>query len=680
MTRHWKYISAYHGSWLSLPIEVLECIAMQNWSTPAPRTIEPGVLFDVLKIRKLVDSASEDAVRASNGTVSIGSKLSRDHSSLTGDPGGSMSKQRALKVRQKACKSLHEAFEIDEIATSVASMASTSILEDVAQHVLRRDPQDLHATYVHFFHEKIPSRALIENTTLSVLDELIRKLPFEAQVAPLRTRASIQAYKADYTSTIADLGTALRILADTCRSHKSGNQQIEVASILKKQSLHIPINGNRVAQLKDGDQPSGLELQLLFGRAAAYLNLAVQSIDEALDGLSEYLRKEEEGKLAFEDVAIHQRHLESRRQVKTNAKRALKDLHAFLAKLEYSPGLPDWAQDIISQRTEEAIVKRQSSADCSMQIKQSDLAITISKSNSERQTELPPIMVYPISMLFTEKAPTDLPPFFMSAKRNTTSADSWNTHEASIGLESVTFHPLLVEAIHLLLIAHTLLQTSPAELRRHAQNVVRVCNLADGAPFFQDARWPARVDWAEVLRGGKDWIHLGSSWDDFVQPWSTKLDSRPKTLQGAENSKSISNGKHNGVSEAASRTIMDILSDERVVDDKTFQQALQAQKAKLARMEAADGCGAAKAAPEIAFADQNQDLNFDQASSPKFDSICTDRAHLVVRWLREAPQSLGGSRKKRPANKKKQMTESDVTTLTDSVTSLIISNGNDVAD
>jgi hypothetical protein len=44
------------------------------------------------------------------------------------------------------------------VAASVAVMQGSTSLEDLAQRVLKYDPTSLDAQYVHFFHEKIPSR------------------------------------------------------------------------------------------------------------------------------------------------------------------------------------------------------------------------------------------------------------------------------------------------------------------------------------------------------------------------------------------------------------------------------------------------------------------------------------------------------------------------------------------
>lgn len=110
---------------------------------PSPRLIDPAVFYDVVKIRKAVDEASQDSVRASNG-VANNAANGGGRMDLFGAPGGGgagaqLSKERVFKIRQKAVRLLAKAFELDEVATSVATMAATSTLEDVGGHVLRRE-------------------------------------------------------------------------------------------------------------------------------------------------------------------------------------------------------------------------------------------------------------------------------------------------------------------------------------------------------------------------------------------------------------------------------------------------------------------------------------------------------------------------------------------------------------
>ncbi|KAJ4982811.1 histidine kinase group protein, partial [Stagonosporopsis vannaccii] len=68
--KHWRYISSFHGPWLQLPPEVLESLAHANYLAPRPRPIDAAVFFDLLKIRRHVDDATNLAVRATSGLTS----------------------------------------------------------------------------------------------------------------------------------------------------------------------------------------------------------------------------------------------------------------------------------------------------------------------------------------------------------------------------------------------------------------------------------------------------------------------------------------------------------------------------------------------------------------------------------------------------------------------------------
>lgn len=88
-----------------------------------------------------------------------------------------MSAMRIHRLRALAVQKLAAAYRADEIASSVMVMQGGSIFEDIAERVLKvgassffpsfchresyrsvKDPNDADAKYVHFFHEKIPSR------------------------------------------------------------------------------------------------------------------------------------------------------------------------------------------------------------------------------------------------------------------------------------------------------------------------------------------------------------------------------------------------------------------------------------------------------------------------------------------------------------------------------------------
>ncbi len=106
---------------------------------PAPRLVDPAVFYDVVKIRKAVDEAAQDSVRASTGVSNTGMNGRMDYLGTSGGPGSTLSKERIFKIRQKAVKLLAKAFALDEVAASVATMQATSTVEDVGEIVLKRE-------------------------------------------------------------------------------------------------------------------------------------------------------------------------------------------------------------------------------------------------------------------------------------------------------------------------------------------------------------------------------------------------------------------------------------------------------------------------------------------------------------------------------------------------------------
>jgi len=142
-----------------------------------PPPVDPGVFRSVVSIRRFIDEASELSVRASSGlsAVALGS-LRNGSGGLGNSPWGStqgfnslgdngrggrngtMSATRIHRLRALAVQKLAAAYAADEIASSVMVMQGGSVFDDIAERVLKYDPNDADARYVHFFHEKIPSR------------------------------------------------------------------------------------------------------------------------------------------------------------------------------------------------------------------------------------------------------------------------------------------------------------------------------------------------------------------------------------------------------------------------------------------------------------------------------------------------------------------------------------------
>lgn len=143
----------------------------------SPPPVDPGAFRSVVSIRRLIDEASELSVRASSGlsAIALGS-LRNGGGGLNNSPWGStqgfnplgdnghsgrnitMSATRIHRLRALAVQKLAAAYATDEIASSVMVMQGGSVFDDIAGRVLKYDPNDADAKYVHFFHEKIPSR------------------------------------------------------------------------------------------------------------------------------------------------------------------------------------------------------------------------------------------------------------------------------------------------------------------------------------------------------------------------------------------------------------------------------------------------------------------------------------------------------------------------------------------
>ncbi|KAI5194452.1 hypothetical protein E4T39_08656 [Aureobasidium subglaciale] len=680
--KHWRYISSFHGPWLQLPPEILESLAHQNYTQPAPRLIDPAVFYDVVKIRRAVDEASEDAVRASNGMSTTGMNGSLNFLDPFGQGGPQapkMSKERIYKIRQKAARLLSKAYALDEVAASVATMQSTSSLEEVAQHVLRRDQTDTEAKYVHFFHEKIPSRKVDQYTPLESLDDVILNLPWEQQGAPLRTRALVQIFKGQFGGAASDLTFGLRIAQKLKDMHKSGGDQLVLAKHYNEEQERWNRSGRdwrHVPQLKEEDQPSSLEQQLLFNRAGVYLSIACQSIHAALDGLKEAGPKDENGDKipsTARERDAHQARLDARKVVKTNAKKALKDYLAFLSYLDYTPGLPVEIVDEITRRINDLangnkqttiqrnrLIEWNSHSSSGRSTPTIDSASRQSTRASDSSLEwdadgwprIPHHKIYSSSALFAEKPIPDLPVF------PDTEGTSTNESPFSIGTrEAVTYHPLLTDALHSLLLAHTLLQTSPTELLRHAHNAARLARLADGYPIFQAARSPARSDWIEVLQRANNWIGLSQPWQKLCQPAPLSTQPKQDAAAGAQ-AGSVSAGaltmrnRYNRETGEQKRerikdeAIIDAMGDERVIDQQTFDKAVRAREQRA--MEDEEGLSG-----PLHNGDKNRalDKRWAQDDSKEYP-ISSDRAEAVCRWIREAPLSMS-VRKRRPVKKKK---------------------------
>ena len=750
--RHWRYISSFHGPWLQLPPEVLESLAHSNYFSPRPHPIDPAVFYDLVKIRRAVDEATNLAVRATSGLTSsaLSSSLNAGNGMLGGAAalgigygggGGNakLSRERKHRMRELATQKLSQAYHLDEIAASVATMQSTSTLEDVAQLVLQRSATDIDAKYVHFFHEKIPSRMMAQCTPLDVLNEIIAERPNDG--SPLRTRALTRIFKEDYTNAARDLTEGLAICRFMIAQHRAGKDQLVLARTIKEQYGR---DWRSEMKVEEEDQPNSLETQLLFHRAGIYFTIACQHVDAALDGLKEAEQAnqnmngslnpegDEPPPLNAAEKEAHRRRLEARKAVKTNAKRALRDYIAFLSQFDYTPGLASEIAEEFLRRVNSAAngynnkpaksssTPRLLDSPSSPSSPVSDALVPHRKpspnySDRSNWPQLPPPEIYQVSQLFSSTPPASLPPYPNSNGASFTSSIPSSIQQSAASAaasafadshEAITYHPLLTDALHSLLLCHALLQTPPKELLRHAHNAARLARVCDGYPIFLAARSPARADWIEVLRRAGNWIQLQQSWEALCRPaplpgHSNSSSSHPSnelSKMGAGSAPSAAKPETEAQKRERQKheAILEALADERVVDEESFQRAVRARERRAREDEETEAKlnRAAGTTTNGVSATSSTMTPTSPAPAPKRWAqedgkeypISTERAEAISRWVKEAPLTVEGGKKGKGKGKgstkgKKASLRDDDTGLEGSVGALSVEDlGDDGLD
>ena len=636
--RFWRNFSAYHGSWASVPLEVLEVAAMVNYNTARPRPIDPAILFDLVKIRKSVEEATDLAVRALSDTVS--SAMSsvnsvsglRAMTSLRGAPqkktghGLKMSHERRLRMRELAVQKLARAYRVDDIAACIVTMQGTTSLDDIAGLVLQSHPDNPDARFVHFFHEKILSRNLAGPECFRALEEIMALESKQPEL--LRTLASLKGATGDMAGAACDLSHAMAFSKYHGESHRSANQ--DAPSTEQQQQQQSPQVGRHNVQLPEDKRPSGFEGQLVFHRGSVYLadacdrllkalgeptdsNKTVQKTDASLSGdkdaveadarqpplADEAITKADAGKrhekeaelaqtpqsdqaAALTDISkpdkrepellqqsqsdqvaqtdntsksdkkeaeLHEppqsdqaaqtgnnntnqpddkeaklppkaKKLGSAaadecRQAKALAKHALHDIMFFLNQFDYSPNMPAMLSKDYNER---------------MRLASQGNRNPRSTVSHAAAAAMPPHKLYTLADLLSASPPADLPEYPSQEALKQGRHDVVGVAPEGGGggggggdavdtCESVTYHPLLSEALHSVLLCHCIAQTPLAEIKRHAYMVARLIRLCDGWPAFHSTRSSARTDWEDLLRQkGGDWLDLGAEWKFLCEP------------------------------------------------------------------------------------------------------------------------------------------------------------------
>ncbi|KAK2462851.1 hypothetical protein APHAL10511_005049 [Amanita phalloides] len=519
--------SAKH-SYTSLPTPPSFPLSTNDKPTPPP--IDPGVFRSVTSIRRLIDEAAELCVRASSGLstmelgfmrgASSGLNLPWAAQSLGIHPLGNnsngrnvaMSAMRIHRLRALAVQKLAQAYKADEIASSVMVMQGGSVFDDVAERVLKVDPNDIDAKYVHFFHQKIPSRQLAESTTTKVLEELIASQPQRLEF--YRTRGIVHCFRDEYPQATKDFTHALkeaRVVRKAKIAHRANNN-VQTESRPHKnrnrkrkgctaQNSQAPPDGS--SPIENGedteadalklhpsvlpDAPDPIEPQLLFLRGAAYLQQAIFMIENAilkLEGITKVPSIDntelrlcciENGKYGGVEMGNPDGPLGNRNGGKLIAYR----------KILAEPNFREQITTLLkkSTRDHEKFLAHFDSVECPGAIPEGDIAQAVDHAFSLSESIRPGNQT-------NQPTPTlDAPAIF------------------------TTYHPLLVESHYSILICQLMLAEFGAVLPTFVRTAALVDGL-EGYPVFLPPRSMGQAEFVEILE------RLANGWKKGIVPHS----------------------------------------------------------------------------------------------------------------------------------------------------------------
>ncbi|RXW16200.1 hypothetical protein EST38_g9654 [Candolleomyces aberdarensis] len=490
---------------------------------PSPPPMDPGVFRSVTSIRRYIDEAAELSVRASSGLSAAELGSMRNGASLNGSPWAAaqslglnplgmhngrnvaMSAIRIHRLRALAVQKLAQAYKTDEIASSVMVMQGGSVFDDIAERVLKIDPNDADAQYVHFFHEKIPSRQLAESTTTKVLDELIARFPQRLEY--YRTRGIVHCFREEFTSAMKDFTYALkeaRAARNAKMKHHTGNSLSEARPSKSKRRKNCKNNGacrassngayesNAYAEgCKGGpvmhpsvlpEAPEPIEPQLLFLRGAAHLQHAVHLIESAVlaiegvrkaptvDGAELRLCCIENGKYGGVEIGNPDGPLGPASGAKVQAYNAVLGEKTFKEQITslLKKGLKD----------HEKFLSHFDSLESPNAKPEGDIAFQVDHAF--------------VSLIDKKRTSPDIPPVY------------------------TTYHPLLVESMFSSLICWLML----ADFRELLPQFVRTAAIVDGLegyPVFLPPRSMAQAEFMEILE------RLAGGWRVGTRPYSLSV-------------------------------------------------------------------------------------------------------------------------------------------------------------
>lgn len=426
-----------------------------------------------------------------------------------------MSATRINRLRALAVQKLAAAYAADEIASSVMIMQGGSVFDDIAERVLKYDPSDADAKYVHFFHEKIPSRQLAESTNTNTLDNLVAQYPHRLEY--LRTRGIVHCFRDEYAMATKDFTHALREARARRKAKSLHNSAGSVAHEPPRGTAGKKKKGKGDPGKQDGagsdqlsnydgaegeqlilhpsvlpDAPEPIEPQCLFFRGTAYLQHSIFLIEAAMlrledvkknttpDGTDLRLCYVEGGRFGGTEIGNPDGPLGRKdgpklaayREVFTDlafketilglVKKSFRDHEKFLSHFDTveGPAYPGLAEGDLAQRTEYAFLLFESL-----------------KSGHHSQKSAPP------KNFVIPEVPASI----------------------------TTYHPLLVEAYFSRLLCLLIMGDFTTLLPTFSRTTMIVDGL-EGYPVFLPPRSMAQAEFAEVLE------RLASGWAVGLQP------------------------------------------------------------------------------------------------------------------------------------------------------------------
>ncbi len=286
-----------------MDVDTFPEIYRSNNDGRTPRFHPGSHIINLMRVRHLVDTAADAAIRATLGVAAIATTTRRTWNSTgswvatEGRGNGQVSvgrqvpltDEQRLHLRESALQDLCLACLLDDTATSVAMLKHGAAFEDVVGHVLHASPHNKHAQYVRVYLDKVPTNmgGFAQLTPARLLNNLCRTYGHTAAV--WRTRGMIRLVRGDFRGAIKDLSRGIQLVArEAARRENSCQKQRDAEEHAFQEFKKTKRVGNQAyssfhaPELKSIEYLYCIENQLRFYRGQAYIGRAYQRIQVAM--------------------------------------------------------------------------------------------------------------------------------------------------------------------------------------------------------------------------------------------------------------------------------------------------------------------------------------------------------------------------------------------------------------